>query len=152
MQALADAADRLARGDRTVLIPGRGNSDAIGQLARAFDDWMSAMADAEHLRQDLDHAQAKTLQAVENMEGEARRAQAASDEAEVMRRTLADYRREMEEMENLLAALEEDQANQPPVPALARAQAEAQADRDRDDPDLTFQPTLSTTSRWVNLL
>ena len=27
-----------------------------------------------------------------------------------------------------------------------RAQAEAQADRDRDDPDLTFQPTLSTTS------
>ena len=28
-----------------------------------------------------------------------------------------------------------------------RAQAEAQADRDRDDPDLTFQPTLSTTSR-----
>ncbi len=127
VQALADAADRLARGDRTVLIPGRGNSDAIGQLARAFDDWMSAMADAEHLRQDLDHAQAKTLQAVENMEGEARRAQAASDEAEVMRRTLADYRREMEEMENLLAALEEDQANQPPVPALARAQAEAQA-------------------------
>lgn len=127
VQALADAADRLARGDRTVLIPGRGNRDAIGQLARAFDDWMAAMADAEHLRQDLDHAQAKTLQAVENMEGEARRAQAASDEAEVMRRTLADYRREMEEMENLLAELEEDQANQPPVPALARAQAEAQA-------------------------
>jgi methyl-accepting chemotaxis protein len=127
VQALAEAADRLARGDRTVMIPGRGNRDAVGQLARAFDDWMAAMADAEHLRQDLDHAQAKTLQAVENMEAEARRAQAASDDAEVMRRTLADYRREMDEMENILAELEEDQGNQAPVPALAKAQALAQA-------------------------
>jgi methyl-accepting chemotaxis protein len=127
VQALAEAADRLARGDRTVMIPGRGNRDAVGQLARAFDDWMAAMADAEHLRQDLDHAQAKTLQAVETMEAEARRAQAASDDAEVLRRTLADYRREMDEMENLLAEFEEDQANQAPVPALARAQALAQS-------------------------
>ncbi|MCF3628435.1 HAMP domain-containing protein [Thalassospiraceae bacterium LMO-SO8] len=127
VQALAEAADRLARGDRTVMIPGRGNRDAVGQLARAFDDWMAAMADAEHLRQDLDHAQAKTLQAVETMEAEARRAQAASDDAEVLRRTLADYRREMDEMENLLAEFEEDQANQVPVPALARAQALAQS-------------------------
>lgn len=127
VQALAEAADRLARGDRTVMIPGRGNRDAVGQLARAFDDWMAAMADAEHLRQDLDHAQAKTLQAVETMEAEARGAQAASDDAEVLRRTLADYRREMDEMENLLAEFEEDQANQAPVPALARAQALAQS-------------------------
>lgn len=127
VQALAEAADRLARGDRTVMIPARGNRDAIGQLARSFDDWMAAMADAEHLRQDLDHAQAKTLQAVENMEAEARRAQAASDDAEVMRRTLADYRREMDEMENILAELEEDQGNQAPVPALAKAQALAQS-------------------------
>jgi methyl-accepting chemotaxis protein len=127
VQALAEAADRLARGDRTVMIPGRGNRDAVGQLARAFDDWMAAMADAEHLRQDLDHAQAKTLQAVETMEAEARRAQAAADDAEVLRRTLADYRREMDEMENLLAEFEEDQANQAPVPALARAQALAQS-------------------------
>lgn len=125
VQALAEAADRLARGDRTVIIPGRGNRDAIGQLARAFDDWMAATADAEHLRQDLDHAQAKTQQAVENMEDEARRAQAAADDAEAMRRTLADYRREMDEMESLLAAIEEDQASQPPVPALAKAQAMA---------------------------
>ncbi|HBC08237.1 MAG TPA: hypothetical protein DC046_11760 [Rhodospirillaceae bacterium] len=127
VQALAEAADRLARGDRTVMIPGRGNRDAVGQLARAFDDWMAAMADAEHLRQDLDHAQAKTLQAVETMEAEAHRAQAAADDAEVLRRTLADYRREMDEMENLLAEFEEDQANQAPVPALARAQALAQS-------------------------
>lgn len=127
VQALAEAADRLARGDRTVMIPGRGNRDAVGQLARAFDDWMAAMADAEHLRQDLDHAQAKTLQAVETMEAEARRAQAASDDAEVLRRTLADYRREMDEMESLLAEFEEDQASQVPVPALARAQALAQS-------------------------
>jgi methyl-accepting chemotaxis protein len=127
VQALADAADRLARGDRTVMIPGRGNRDAIGQLARAFDDWMDAMADAEHLRQDLEHAQAKTQQAIEAMETEAQRAQGASDDAEVMRRTLADYRREMEEMENLLAQLEEDQAGQPPISALAKAQALAQS-------------------------
>ncbi|MEQ9558164.1 MAG: HAMP domain-containing protein [Rhodospirillales bacterium] len=127
VQALAEAADRLARGDRTVMIPGRGNRDAVGQLARAFDDWMAAMADAEHLRQDLDHAQAKTLQAVETMEAEAHRAQAASDDAEVMRRTLADYRREMDEMENILAELEEDQGNQAPVPALAKAQALVQS-------------------------
>ncbi len=127
VQALAEAADRLARGDRTVMIPGRGNRDAVGQLARAFDDWMAAMADAEHLRQDLDHAQAKTLQAVETMEAEARRAQAAADDAEVLRRTLADYRREMDEMENLLAEFAEDQANQAPVPALAKAQALAQS-------------------------
>ena len=130
VQALAEAADRLARGDRTVIIPGRGNRDAIGQLARAFDDWMAATADAEHLRQDLDHAQAKTQQAVENMEDEARRAQAAADDAEAMRRTLADYRREMDEMESLLAAIEEDQTSQPPVPALAKAQAMARAQSD----------------------
>ena len=130
VQALAEAADRLARGDRTVIIPGRGNRDAIGLLARAFDDWMATTADAEHLRQDLEHAQAKTLQAAENMEAEARRAQAAADDAEVLRRTLADYRREMDEMESLLAAIEEDQANQPPVSALAKAQALARAQSD----------------------
>jgi len=127
VQALADAADRLARGDRTVMIPGRGNRDAIGHLARAFDDWMGALADSEHLRQDLEHARAKTQQAVETMTAEAERAQEAVDEAEVLRRTLADYRREMDEMENILAELEEDQNGQPPVPALAKAQALAQA-------------------------
>ena len=153
VQALAEAADRLARGDRTVIIPGRGNRDAVGQLARAFDDWMAAMADAEHLRQDLDHAQAKTLQAVENMEAEARRAQAASDDAEVMRRTLADYRREMDEMENLLAELEEDQGNQPPVPALARAQAQAQAQSKAVMPEATLgrvSDHLSQASRQAS--
>ncbi|PIW26903.1 MAG: hypothetical protein COW30_12635 [Rhodospirillales bacterium CG15_BIG_FIL_POST_REV_8_21_14_020_66_15] len=146
LQALADAADRLAHGDRTVVVPGRGNRDAVGRLARAFDDWMAAMADAEHLRQDLEHAQAKTLQAVENMESEARRAQAASDEVEVLRRTLADYRREMDEMESLLAEFEEEQAGQPPVPALARAQAQALAQAQSENRERGGEAALGQVS------
>lgn len=162
VEALAHAADRLARGDRTVMLPGRGNRDAIGYLARAFDDWIAAMADAEHLRQDLEHAQTKTLRAVGDLAAETKRAQAAVDEMEALRRTLADYRIDMDEMEALLAEFVEDQARNeetseevkapdaavdrmpanspmlpataPPLSSLARAQAEAQTGGAGRDP------------------
>lgn len=167
VQALAEAAQRLALGDRVVAIPGRGNSDAIGTLARAFDNWIAAMADAEHLRQDLEHAQAKTLQAVEAMTAATDKAQAATDQAEALRRTLADYRREMDEMEALLA----DMAAEPAVTAaddedaeivvarepqyttaLARAQAQAAAQRDPSGEPALAQVSdhLSAVSRQAS--
>lgn len=107
VQALAAAADRLARGDRTVFIPGRGNRDAVGRLARAFDDWIAATADAEHLRQDLEHAQARTVRTLEDLKKEAEKTDLVTHELEQARRTLADYRQEMEEMEGLLAEMVE---------------------------------------------
>ncbi len=151
VEALARAASALARGDRSATVPARGNRDAVGVLARAFDDWIAATADAEHLRQDLEHAQAKTRQAVDDMAEESRRARAVEDEMAVLRVTLEDYRRDMDEMESLLADLAEDQAvaeaavasapivpTAPPLAAplsgLARAQAEVR--------DMTTAPTV----------
>ncbi|MEK9673219.1 MAG: hypothetical protein VW268_12070 [Rhodospirillaceae bacterium] len=148
IEALAAAAGRLACGDRTVVLPGRGNRDAIGRLARAFDDWIAAVADAEHLRQDLEHAHIKTIQAVEDLAQKSHVHREAQDELEVMRRTLADYRRDMDEMEALLADIEEeaaDAAKAPALPAptpttaLARAQAEAQAQAGQAGRDPAFQ-------------
>lgn len=149
VQALAEAAHRLALGDRVVTIPGRGNRDAIGLLARAFDNWIGAMTDAEHLRQDLDHAQAKTVQAVEARNAALARAEAATEEVDSLRHTLADYRREMDEMEALLAEMADEQSTDEPedqlpepTTALARAQAKAMKESRKADPR-AVDPTLA---------
>lgn len=78
LRTLAQVAGRLAEGDRSVSIPGRGNSDSSGTVARALDRWMDNLADLDHLRQELDQTRSR----METVLAEAERdAQAASDAA-----------------------------------------------------------------------
>ena len=78
LRSLAAAAGRLAEGDRSVSIPGRGNSDSSGTVARALDRWMDNLADLDHLRQELDQTRSRMETALAEAE---RDAQAASDAA-----------------------------------------------------------------------
>ncbi len=88
LRTLAQAAGRLAEGDRSVNIPGRGNSDSSGTVARALDRWMDNLADLDHLRQELDHTRSRMETALAEAErdataaSEAARAALLSDEPE----------------------------------------------------------------------
>ncbi len=88
LRTLAQAAGRLAEGDRSVTIPGRGNSDSSGTVARALDRWMDNLADLDHLRQELDHTRSRLETAMAEAErdataaSEAARAALLSDEPE----------------------------------------------------------------------
>ena len=53
---LVDATEQLARGDRFITVPLRGNSDAIGRMARALDNWLDHLAEVDHMRAELDDA------------------------------------------------------------------------------------------------
>jgi len=59
---LAVAASRLADGDHDVAIPAQGNSDSVGNLARAMDRWLDNLADLDQMRQELDHTRARLEQ------------------------------------------------------------------------------------------
>ncbi|MGH6663053.1 MAG: hypothetical protein ACREB6_16060 [Rhodospirillales bacterium] len=92
VRALAAAAGRLADGDRTVAIPGRGNSDAVGTLARALDKWLDNLADLDHLRHELDQTRSRLEQTLAEAESEAMAAAEAARKA-----LLADDEEEGEE-------------------------------------------------------
>jgi methyl-accepting chemotaxis protein len=64
VRAVSAAAMRLAGGDRGVVIPARGNVDAVGVLARSLDAWMDNMAEVDHLRADLEATRARLEQAL----------------------------------------------------------------------------------------
>lgn len=64
VRAVSTAANRLAGGDRGVVIPARGNVDAVGVLARSLDAWMDTMAEVDHLRADLEATTARLEQAL----------------------------------------------------------------------------------------
>lgn len=98
MTALARAAGELASGERMISVPARGNKDATGALARAFDDWVSAVAEAEHLRQDLDHARVKAERAVTEAEREAERADNLSRQAAEAQKALEKQQTDMEQV------------------------------------------------------
>ncbi len=59
IRVLAFIAGRLADGDGSVSLPARGNSDSVGTLARALDNWVQNLADLEQLRQELDYTRAE---------------------------------------------------------------------------------------------
>ncbi len=50
------ATENLARGDRFLTVPLRGNTDSIGRMARALDHWLDHLAELDHMRAELDDA------------------------------------------------------------------------------------------------
>ncbi len=56
LRRLSDATEQLARGDRFMTVPLRGNIDAIGRMARALDNWLDHLAELDHMRAELDDA------------------------------------------------------------------------------------------------
>ncbi len=81
IRTLAAAAGRLADGDRAVAIPGRGNSDAVGTLARALDKWLDNLADLDHLRLELDQTRSRLEKTLAEAESEAMAAAEAARKA-----------------------------------------------------------------------
>lgn len=65
VRAVAFAAGRLAGGERGVVVPARGNTDAVGAIARALDAWLDNLAEVDHLRAELEETKAKLEQAIE---------------------------------------------------------------------------------------
>ena len=92
VRVLAAVAGRLADGDRSVAVPGRGNSDAVGTLARALDKWLDNLADLDHLRFELDQTRSRLEKAMADQESDAMAAAEAARKA-----LLADTREEDEE-------------------------------------------------------
>lgn len=56
VRRIAETAGRLTEGDRSVVVPVRGNSDSSGDIARALDSWLDNLAEIEHLRAELEDA------------------------------------------------------------------------------------------------
>ncbi len=62
---LSEAVVRLISGERAIGIPLQGNTDAIGDMARALDKWLDSLAEIDHLRTQLDDARMRiTLGAI----------------------------------------------------------------------------------------
>lgn len=81
VRALAEAATRLASGDRGTPIPARGNIDATGQIARALDKWADDLVDVDMVRRQLEQSQAKMEHVAEEAERKARAAAEAAKAA-----------------------------------------------------------------------
>ncbi len=64
IRRVADAANRLAAGERDVPIPVRGNVDAIGHVARALDRWVATLDALDRARADLDQTKAALAEAL----------------------------------------------------------------------------------------
>lgn len=108
-QALGDAAAALQGGNRTVGIPALGNEDAIGDIARALEDWIAAMAERDHTAQDLDHTRAKLDQAIERADERDQAALKLSSDLEAAEIKIKEYIQDTEEMEALLNEIAQEQ-------------------------------------------
>ena len=81
VRATAEAAARLASGDRGAPISGRGNIDASGQIARALDKWIDDLIEMDAVRRELDQTQAKLEFTVRQAERDAEAAMASAADA-----------------------------------------------------------------------
>ncbi len=54
MRKLADATAHLVDGDHTAVVPLRGNTNELGNMARALDIWLDNLVELDHLRTELD--------------------------------------------------------------------------------------------------
>lgn len=59
VRTIAGAAQRIAAGERNVSISGRGNIDAVGQVARALDKWCDDVSELDRLRMELEQTNEK---------------------------------------------------------------------------------------------
>ena len=58
-QKLASISQRLARGNRVVGIPARGNADEFGIIANSFVEWSNSLEITEELREELEKSRSK---------------------------------------------------------------------------------------------
>jgi hypothetical protein len=68
----------LASGDRGTRIPARGNTDAIGQIARSLDKWIDDLVEADMVGRELEQTRAKLELTAAEAE---RKVQAAAEQA-----------------------------------------------------------------------
>ncbi|MBT6086408.1 MAG: HAMP domain-containing protein [Rhodospirillaceae bacterium] len=78
LRAVSEAALRLASGDRGTRIPARGNTDAIGQIARSLDKWIDDLVEADMVGRELEQTRAKLELTAAEAE---RKVQAAAEQA-----------------------------------------------------------------------
>jgi len=64
IRRVADAAARLAAGERDVQIPVRGNVDAVGHVARALEQWVATLDELDRVRGALDRTKIELAQAL----------------------------------------------------------------------------------------
>jgi methyl-accepting chemotaxis protein len=64
IRRVAEAAARLAAGERDVPIPVRGNVDAVGHVARALDQWVATLDELDRVRGELDETRIELAQAL----------------------------------------------------------------------------------------
>jgi len=81
IRSLALASLRLAGGERGVEVPGRGNVDAVGQLARALDKWIEDIVEMDRLRHDLDQTRKRLEHTILEADHKAMAAAAAAKAA-----------------------------------------------------------------------
>jgi len=66
VRTVASASSRLANGDRDTVVPGMGNVDSVGQIARALDKWSFDLVELDKLRRELELIRKKLLLAEEH--------------------------------------------------------------------------------------
>lgn len=131
VRTLAAVAGRLADGDRAVTVPGRGNADAVGTLARALDKWLDNLADLDHLRAELDQTRARLDKALADVETEAMAAAEAARQA-------------------LLATEDEEEEEGEPQPSRYRGlPGEGEAAPAGDGPISSVSRQLTSFSQYV---
>lgn len=64
IRRVAEAAARLAAGDREARIPVRGNVDAVGNVARALDQWVATLDELDRVRGELDRTKGELANAL----------------------------------------------------------------------------------------
>ena len=65
VRTMAMASSRLAGGERNMSVPGMGNVDGIGQIARALDKWNDDLNEMDRVRRELELTRKKLLFAEE---------------------------------------------------------------------------------------
>ena len=69
IQTLASIGERIALGDKSAIIPARGNADASGSIACALEKWIEDLKEADLIQQDLEQIRQKQKSMIPVREG-----------------------------------------------------------------------------------